>query len=67
MSDPIEIDEFVCIGSGTCVHLAPRAFELNDEGIAVVADPAAAGDDQIQRAVRSCPTGAITFHSRGER
>jgi ferredoxin len=65
MSARIEVDEFVCIGSGTCVHLAPGAFELNDDGVAVVASADAAAADQIERAVRSCPTGAITFHDRG--
>jgi ferredoxin len=36
-------------------------FKLEDDGIAVVLDPAAAPEDRIVSAVEGCPTGAITL------
>lgn len=60
MTPRVTIDPEVCIGSGNCTHLAPGAFELDDEGVAEVVDPAAASHDQLLLAERSCPTGAIT-------
>jgi ferredoxin len=53
------VDPELCIGSGTCVHTAPGVFELDDEGVADVVDPAAAPEDKVRQAARSCPTGAI--------
>jgi ferredoxin len=55
----ITIDREVCIGSGSCVRLAPGVFELDHEEIAVVVDAEAAGLDDIREAEESCPTGAI--------
>jgi ferredoxin len=54
------VDPELCIGSGTCVNLAPGAFELDDEGVAEAVDPGAAPEDRLRMAARSCPTGAIT-------
>ena len=42
MSPRVNIEEDICIGSGTCVGIAPAVFELNDEGVAQVVDPTAA-------------------------
>jgi ferredoxin len=62
VSHEVLIDRFVCIGSGTCVQLAPGVFELDDQGVAVVVAPDAAELETIRRAERSCPTGAIEVH-----
>jgi ferredoxin len=56
----VTIDPELCIGSGTCVHLAPGAFALDDDGVADAIDPDAVPDDRLHRAARSCPTGAIS-------
>jgi ferredoxin len=56
----VEIDRDVCMGSGNCVYEAPGVFELDDDGVARVLDPAAAPEDKIVDAARKCPTGAIT-------
>jgi ferredoxin len=53
------VDPELCIGSGSCVHLAPGAFVLDDDGVADVTDSGAVSDDQLRRAARSCPAGAI--------
>ena len=56
----VEIDRDVCMGSGNCVFQAPGAFELDDDGIAVVIDPAAAPEDSVRTAAVRCPSRAIT-------
>jgi ferredoxin len=40
MSIHVDVDRDLCIGSGTCVRLAPGVFALDDEGeISVVLNP----------------------------
>jgi ferredoxin len=56
----VTVDPYMCIGSGTCVHLAPGGFALDDEGIAVPIEPGTATEEQLRLAARSCPTAAIT-------
>jgi len=57
----IEIDRERCMGSGNCQFWAAGVFDLDDDGIAVVVDPAAAPEDRIVLAVEGCPTKAITL------
>ncbi len=53
------------MGSGNCAFWAPGVFELDDDGIATVLDPAAVEDDKIITAAHGCPTQAITVY-RGD-
>ena len=55
----VEIDRDVCMGSGNCVYEAPGVFDLDDESVAMVVDPAGAAEDQVIAAARKCPTNAI--------
>ena len=55
----VEVERDLCIGSGNCVRLAPGAFALDADGIAVVVNPSAADDLTLQRTAMSCPAGAI--------
>jgi ferredoxin len=55
----IEIDRDVCMGSGNCVYEAPGVFDLDDDSIAFVVDPAASPEDQVIAAAQKCPTHAI--------
>jgi ferredoxin len=55
----VEIDRDLCIGSGTCVRLAPAVFALDDEEIAMVLDPEAVAVSKLQLAADACPTEAI--------
>ena len=57
----ITIDRDTCMGSGNCSFWAPGVFDLDDEGIAIVLDPAAAPIDKIRLAEQGCPTRAITL------
>jgi ferredoxin len=55
----IEIDGERCMGSGNCAFYAPATFDLTDDMIAVVIDPAGDPDDRIRAAADGCPTQAI--------
>ena len=56
----VEIDREVCMGSGNCVYEAPGAFDLDDDSVAFVVDPAGAPEDKVIAAARKCPSHAIT-------
>ena len=55
----ITIDRDRCIGSGNCGFWAPSTFDLDDEGFAVVLDPAGDDEQRILNAAGGCPTRAI--------
>lgn len=59
----IVIDRKACIGAGTCVIIAPKAFELDEEGIAVMLSSYSNHtDDELLQAAQSCPTQAIKLY-----
>jgi ferredoxin len=62
----VDVDRELCIGSGTCVRLAPGAFALDDEEISVVVDPDAAGEGKLRLAAEACPTEAIRIVDAGQ-
>ena len=56
----VEVDAAACIGASPCTGVAPKTFELNDEGKAVVLRTVDEDDIQnIINAARSCPVSAI--------
>ncbi len=55
----VSIDQSRCIGAGNCVHIAPTVFQLDEENVAYVLDPASVDDQTLLDAARSCPTDAI--------
>jgi ferredoxin len=63
----ISVDRELCMGSGNCSFWAPAVFDLDDEGIAVVLDPAAQPEETVVLAAQGCPTQAITITRDGER
>ena len=64
----VTVDGARCVGSGTCVAIAPDLFAL-DDGRARVLDPGEPGArtdrdddrtaDDVEEAVESCPVQAI--------
>jgi ferredoxin len=60
----IEIDRDACMGSGNCGFWAPATFDLDEDGIAVVIDPAGDDETKVRNAVNGCPTQAIRFTVR---
>ena len=61
MALEVEIDRDACMGSGNCVYEASGVFDLDDDGISTVVDPA----EQIIAAARKCPTKAILVRRDG--
>jgi ferredoxin len=51
----------VCIGSGSCVLLAPTVFDLDDDGSVSVLKPEVTGDEieLAETAADSCPAFAL--------
>ncbi|HEY5252865.1 MAG TPA: ferredoxin [Acidimicrobiales bacterium] len=54
-----------CMGSGNCAFWAPQAFDLDDDGLSVVLEPAQADESQLFQAREGCPTGAISLWRDG--
>lgn len=56
----IKIDREACISAATCLIVAPDAFDLDEEGIAVLKKGALDVDEEtLLMAAQSCPTQAI--------
>jgi ferredoxin len=58
----IEIDRDECIGCGNCTDIAPGVFELDDEGLSRVVNPAGADESTIREAAESCPVDCIHLY-----
>jgi ferredoxin len=58
MTIHVDVDRDLCIGSGTCLRLAPGAFALDEDEIAVPVNPDA-DLGKLQLAAEACPTEAI--------
>ena len=67
MALDISINRDVCMGSGNCAFWAPGVFDLDEEGIAIVVDPATQDDEKVVLAAQGCPTQAITVLRDGEK
>jgi ferredoxin len=60
----VRIDLDLCQGHGVCVSEAPAVFGLDPDERKVrllVAEPGEAARDDIELAVRHCPTRALTL------
>jgi len=55
------VDPDLCTGCGACTDVCPGVFEMGEDDIAVVKDPGAASESEIQEAIDSCPAEAITW------
>ena len=58
----IEVDRELCISVAACLVVAPKTFELDDEGIAVVKKGQHENKETILQAAKSCPVNAIIVH-----
>ena len=59
MTVDVRINRDECVGSGSCARWLPKVFALDSDGLAVVLDPHAASDDDIEDSAEGCPTQAI--------
>jgi class 3 adenylate cyclase len=55
------VDRHRCIGAGTCITIAPTAFDWHDGDFfkAGVVDPTSVDEEQLREAALACPTSAI--------
>ena len=62
----VELDEGRCIGTGGCTLAAPRLFDLDEDGVAVLknADPPTEEWADARAAASACPAMAITVRDR---
>jgi ferredoxin len=58
MTPVARIDERACAAHGDCLDVAPSAFALSDDDVAVVIG--AAPEDLLVRAAEACPSVAIS-------
>ena len=55
----VEVIRSKCISAGSCEVIAPKVFELDEEGIAIVVSQDGNSDEEKLLAAQSCPTNAI--------
>jgi ferredoxin len=55
----VDVDERRCVGSGTCVLIAPSLFSLDAGNTSVPPRDVVNADDALIEAVESCPTEAL--------
>ena len=63
----VRIDRSLCVGFGDCVGIAPEAFALDAESIAVLVEPDRVDRARFIEACDACPVDAITLWDEGGR
>ena len=63
MSVKVVVDYDRCASNAVCMSLLPQIFEVRDDGYLYVLDehPPETLREQLEEAVRSCPTQAISL------
>lgn len=59
----VEVDRVVCEANGVCEAIAPEVFRLGDDDeLEILAATVPAGrEDDVRRAVASCPKAALSL------
>ena len=65
MTYMVRVDRDRCRGFACCTRIAPKVFQLDEEGKSVVVDPAGASDRTLLLAAQECPTSAIIVNDEG--
>ncbi len=58
----IVVDRDLCIGAATCVAIAPKTFQMDDENKAVLIDLEGNDVETILASAQSCPTKAVFLY-----
>lgn len=60
MAYKVRVDRNLCIGAGSCVAVAPKAYTLDKEAKAVVLPTVGEVDDKtLLESAKACPVAAI--------
>lgn len=63
MAYKVTVDRNLCIGAGSCVAVAPKAFALDGEAKAIVLPSAGEETDEtLLESARACPVAAVIVH-----
>ena len=59
----VRVDLNACDLHGLCVEAAPEVFEIGDDGVlhVLIETPEQSLRAKVDKAVRECPTGAISI------
>jgi ferredoxin len=57
----VTVNQLDCVGSASCVAIAPGVFALDDDRLSRVVDLLAAPWPSIEEAAETCPVAAITI------
>lgn len=55
----VTVDAQLCLGSGTCIAVAPALFDMGEDGTTRPLQSVIRSGEQLDRAISRCPTGAI--------
>lgn len=63
----IEVDRELCIGVASCIGVAPEAYILDEESIALVQDEwKNLSDDVLFESAEVCPVNAIYLYDKDD-
>lgn len=59
----VVVDFDVCQSNAVCMEVAPKVFEVRDDGYLyiLIEEPAESMRAEVEEAAETCPTGAITI------
>jgi len=57
----VKVSSEACIGCGACVAIDPEHFSFNDSGLSEAISQENLDSVEVQNAIESCPTSAISF------
>ena len=55
------VNQNECISCGVCVEVCPEVFQLNNDNLSEVINPAGAPESKIQEAIDNCPVQCISW------
>lgn len=64
----VQVIRDLCIGAASCVAIAPKAFQLDNEAKAIILPTIAEETDQaLLDAAKSCPVAAIIITDQSDK
>ncbi len=62
----VEIDRSRCIGSGSCIGLAPDVFEIDEQNLVRFQEDTPDDPERLEEACAVCPVDALIVRRDGE-